>query len=153
MSTTLQSGTQDRKARLAQLKSIQQRKQAPAPADQEDDAGVSRKRKSRSPSPGVTGTYLSGRNYDAQARGPKLGFEEQPSAAQDTLEAQAKALAEESKKQQEAEAQSENQTVDLFKLQPKKPTWDLKRHLDKKLEVLNVRTDNAIARIDRKSVV
>lgn len=38
----------------------------------------------------------------------------------------------------------------MFKLQPKKPNWDLKRELDKKLAVLNVQTDNAIARMVRE---
>ena len=152
--TTLQTATQDRKARLAQLKSLQQRKQAPHQDDEQPDSSASRKRKSpsRSPSPNVTKLHLSGRNYDTEARGPKLGYESQPGAAQVTIETQASAIAEESKRQQEEEARQENQAVDLFKLQPKKPTWDLKRHLDKKLEVMNVRTDNAIARIVRERV-
>ncbi|KAF5227906.1 hypothetical protein FANTH_14650, partial [Fusarium anthophilum] len=35
---------------------------------------------------------------------------------------------------------------------PKKPNWDLKRELDRKMEVLNVRTDNAIARLVRDRI-
>jgi coiled-coil domain-containing protein 12 len=42
--------------------------------------------------------------------------------------------------------------LDLFKLQPKKPNWDLKRDLDRKLVVLNVRTDNAIANLVRQRI-
>ena len=37
-------------------------------------------------------------------------------------------------------------------MQPKKPNWDLKRDLDKKLEVLNVRTDNAIAALVKERI-
>lgn len=40
----------------------------------------------------------------------------------------------------------------FFKLQPKKPNWDLKRELDKKMDVLNARTDNAIARLVRDRI-
>ena len=41
----------------------------------------------------------------------------------------------------------------LFRsLQPKKPNWDLKRDLDRKLEILNVRTDNAIAKLVRERI-
>ena len=152
--TTLQGASQDRKARLAHLKSLQ-RKQVPQQQEENlSTQATSRKRKSPSHSPprDVTNTYISGRNFDLETRGPKLGYENQPQASKETVESQAKALAEESKKQQEEEAKQEDQPIDLFKLQPKKPTWDLKRHLDKKLEVLNVRTDNAIARIVRERI-
>ena len=51
-----------------------------------------------------------------------------------------------------AEEEQDDKGVDLFKLQPKKPNWDLKRDLDKKLEILNVRTENAIARMVRERI-
>lgn len=53
-------------------------------------------------------------------------------------------------RQQAKEDEAHDKGIDLFKLQPKKPNWDLKRELDKKMEVLNVRTDNAIARLVRE---
>ncbi|KAI4256395.1 MAG: hypothetical protein L6R42_006251, partial [Xanthoria sp. 1 TBL-2021] len=37
-------------------------------------------------------------------------------------------------------------------LQPKKPNWDLKRDVARKMEVLNRRTDNAIARLVRERI-
>ncbi|KAI5289472.1 hypothetical protein KEM54_003794, partial [Ascosphaera aggregata] len=37
-------------------------------------------------------------------------------------------------------------------LQPKNPNWDLKRDLNEKLKILNVRTDNAIARLVRERI-
>lgn len=149
---TLSAATQDRKARLAQLKSLK-RKQAPeADQDVEQDSGVLQlPRKSRSPSPSAAKVYLSGRNYDAEARGPKLGFDNIPTEGQETLEARAKALTEETRKQTEEEEKADK-PLDLFKLQPKKPNWDLKRDLNRKLDVLNVRTDNAIAKLVRERI-
>ncbi|KAF2771348.1 hypothetical protein EJ03DRAFT_240864, partial [Teratosphaeria nubilosa] len=144
----LSAAAQDRKARLAQLKSLK-RKQPDQEAN--DDSGAPAPKSPRNDSkPDVTATYLSGRNYDAETKGAKLGFENAPSEGQITLEKKAALLAEETKRQQEEE-QAEK-PLDLFKLQPKKPNWDLKRDLDKKLEVLNVRTDNAIARLVRERI-
>ncbi|KAI1156859.1 cwf18 pre-mRNA splicing factor-domain-containing protein [Nemania diffusa] len=145
---TLGIASDDRKARLAKLKSLK-RKQ---PADE-----VVAPESERSASPpaevDIATRHLSGRNYDAETRGPKLGFEAPPTLgmAGPTLEEQA-ALVEEETRAKAAENAKEDQGIDLFKLQPKKPNWDLKRDLDKKLEVLNVRTDNAIARLVRERI-
>jgi len=43
--------------------------------------------------------------------------------------------------------------VDLFSLQPKRPNWDLKRDLEKKLERLKPKTDAAIARLVRERLL
>ena len=99
----------------------------------------------------VTSTYLSGRNYDPETRGPRLGFEVEPAANQPTLEADAVALAAETRKQAEQDAQPDK-PLDLFTLRPKKPNWDLKRDLEEKLQVLNVRTENAMARLVRERI-
>ncbi|CAI4212269.1 unnamed protein product [Parascedosporium putredinis] len=124
----LGAASDDRKARLAKLKSLK-RKQ---PTDEADVARL----------------HLSGRNYDPEARGPKLGFESAPDHGdQPTLEELAADVADEVERKAAEDAQEANRGIDLFKLQPKKPNWDLKRDLEKKLEVLNVRTDNAIARL------
>ncbi|OQO02784.1 hypothetical protein B0A48_11066 [Cryoendolithus antarcticus] len=98
-----------------------------------------------------TSRYISGRNYDPETKGPRLGFETAPHEGQETLEVKAARLAEETKQQAEADAAADK-PLDLFKLQPKKPNWDLKRDLDRKMEVLNVRTDNAIARMVRERI-
>ncbi len=66
-----------------------------------------------------------------------------------TLEEQAADLEDETMRQAAIDAQDEK-GIDIFKLQPKKPNWDLKRELSKKLEVLNVRTDHAIAKLVRE---
>lgn len=146
-STTLEAAAQDRKARLAQLRSLK-RKQAPTDEDQndtqQDDHGVTEVK--------PTDKYISGRNYDVETRGAKLGFEFNPSEGAPTLEQQAQVIAEATKRQAEEEEKA-NKPLDLFKLQPKKPNWDLKRDLDRKLETLNVRTDNAIAKMVRERIV
>jgi coiled-coil domain-containing protein 12 len=149
--TTLTAATQDRKVRLAQLKSL--KRKAP-PADEQDEAEpreVALTEQDETAKSSAAATVLSGRNYNAETRGPKLGFEVQPDEGQVTVEEQARLLAEETKKQAEKEAQ-DDKPLDLFKLQPKKPNWDLKRDLNRKMEVLNVRTDNAIAKLVRERI-
>jgi coiled-coil domain-containing protein 12 len=145
---TLGAAADERKARLAKLKSLK-RKQ---PGD-EIVAPESTRSPSPPASPNVATLHLSGRNYDPEVKGPKLGFEAPPTLALEkpTLEQQAKEVEEEIRKKAKEEEQDEK-GLDLFKLQPKKPNWDLKRDLDKKLEVLNVRTENAIARLVRERI-
>jgi coiled-coil domain-containing protein 12 len=143
--TTLQAATQDRKARLAQLKSLKRKQPEPSAEDTDlPDAPEHPKEPVD-----VTRTYLSGRNYDPETRGPKLGFEEAPNAGKETLETRATELAEETKKAADQDAEKDA-PLDLFKLQPKKPNWDLKRELKDKMQILDVRTDNAIARLVRE---
>ena len=145
---SLSAASDDRKARLAKLKNLK-RKQ---PAD-EIVAPESERAVSPPTEPDVSRLYVSGRNYDPETRGPKLGFEQDPtlSLEKPTLEEQAAEVEAEIKQKAAEEAQDEK-GVDLFKLQPKKPNWDLKRELDNKMEVLNVRTDNAIARLVRDRI-
>ncbi|KAB8606251.1 hypothetical protein FH972_025881 [Carpinus fangiana] len=170
---TLSAATQDRKARLAQLKSL--KRKAPdqsndSPNDQDEASSTLpaatedlhiQQHSTSTPDPATsnaastpkpTDKYLSGRNYDPAARGPKLGFETQPSSGINTVEAQAAAISSSIAEQQLAEVAAQDQPLDLFKLQPKKPNWDLKRDLARKLEVLDVRTDNAIARVVRARI-
>lgn len=149
----LSAASNARKARLAQLKSLKRKDESTSTAAPQaiEEGSVSLKRKSRSPSPPASSAILSGRNYDAELRGPKLGFENAPTQGQSTIEAQAKRLADETREQQKQEEASDAQ-LDLFKLQPKRPNWDLKRDLAKKLEILDVRTNNAIARLVRERI-
>ncbi|KAI1751712.1 cwf18 pre-mRNA splicing factor-domain-containing protein [Xylaria castorea] len=145
---TLSAASDDRKSRLARLKTLK-RKQ---PGD-EIVAPESERSASPAAEVDVARIHLSGRNYDAEARGPKLGFEAPPTLGMEgpTLEEQA-ALVEDEVREKAAEDAKDDQGIDLFKLQPKKPNWDLKRDLGKKLEVLNVRTDNAIAKLVRERI-
>src|ERR1700753_2896090 len=167
--TTLASATQDRKARLAQLKALKRKQpdssscdeSSPALGDQEGPPAKIQK----SPAPGeeedaesaalvapdVAKHYLSGRNFDTETKGPKLGFEAAPSEGQATLERQAAEIAAQTKAQAEEEAAAEK-PLDLFSLQPKKPNWDLKRDLAAKMKILDVRTENAIARLVKERI-
>lgn len=154
---SLGAAADDRKSRLAKLKSLK-RKQPSTSEDHhnEDDEGPENtpQDKNAPPSPPTTDVarmHLSGRNYDPETRGPKLGFEAPPTdgLANPTLEEQAADIEDELQRQAAVDAQ-DDKGIDLFKLQPKKPNWDLKRELNHKLEVLNVRTDNAIARMVRE---
>lgn len=144
---SLDAAATERKARLAKLAALKRKEPEPetlTEARAGDDEMVDA-------APEVTTTFLSGRNYDAETRGPKLGFEQAPTDGQATLEGQAneiaKATAEQAQKDEEAD-----RPIDLFQLQPKKPNWDLRRDLDEKMKVLNVRTDNAIARLVRQRI-
>ncbi|OAR01550.1 hypothetical protein LLEC1_03806 [Akanthomyces lecanii] len=153
---TLSAASEDRKARLAKLKNLKRKQptnelvapeadeRLPAPSgNSQGEAG-----EDDGAPPDVTHLHLSGRNYDPETRGPKLGFEAPPTLGDDKtlLEQQAADLEAQVKQQAAAEA-AEEKGIDLFKLQPKKPNWDLKRNLEQKMDVLNVRTDNAIARL------
>ena len=139
---SLDAAATERKARLAKLASLK-RKQPPA-----DDQAIS----SGGTLPGTsfedlhTSRHLSGRNYDPEARGPKLGFENAPTEGKETLEDRAHTLAVATRDQEERE-RKEEKPLDLFTLQPKRPNWDLKRDLAKKMEVLDQRTDNAIRKM------
>lgn len=147
----LSAAAQDRKSRLAQLKSLKRKEAEPSEEPTDNDGQPIPKSPRKEATPDDTSRYLSGRNYDFETKGPRLGFENAPDEGQETLEQKAAQLAAESKRQAEEEEQKDA-PLDLFKLQPKKPNWDLKRDLDRKMEVLNVRTDNAIARLVRERI-
>jgi len=160
-STALASAALDRKARLAQLKSQSLKRKTPSSPNEAEDHDESTP-SSTTLSAEVeetskpTDLYLSGRNFDTSTRGPKLGFEQAPSDvhANQTVESRALELSTSAREESSKEL-TEGQDamdLDLFKLRPKKPNWDLKRDLERKLEVLDVRTDNAIAQIVRERI-
>jgi coiled-coil domain-containing protein 12 len=154
----LSAAANDRKSRLAQLKSLK-RKQAPS-SDESPDTSTTADTSSAltltsdtTLDNSVTSTYLSGRNFDPATRNVKLGFDSQPiSDPTSTLEYKAQQLALESKVAQDAEKSNDNAGLDLFKLQPKKPNWDLKRDLAAKIKPLDVQTENAIARMVKERI-
>lgn len=148
---SLEAAATERKSRLAKLKSLKRKQldtydhsEEPINTDSENTIAVSSESS-------VTTKYLSGRNYDPESHGPKLGFEAPPTENQETLEERAAQIAEETTLQAERE-EKEDRPIDLFKLQPKKPNWDLKRDLARKMEILNARTENAIARLVRERI-
>lgn len=145
---SLDAAATERKARLAKLSALKRKQPEPEPltenhaGDEEDTTDAA---------PDVTANYLTGRNYDVETRGPKLGFDQDPLDGRNTLEGQAADIAN-TTAEEARKAEEEDQPIDLFKLQPKKPNWDLKRDLDEKLNILNVRTENAIARLVRQRI-
>jgi coiled-coil domain-containing protein 12 len=145
----LDAASVDRKARLAKLASLKrkqpQSEAQPEPSKEAADTTTATALKK-------TDAYLSGRNFDVQTRGPKLGFENAPNLGQITLEERAAAIASETAQQAKTDEEAAENGIDLFKLQPKKPNWDLKRDLDEKMKILNVRTQNAIARLVRERI-
>ncbi|PGH19148.1 hypothetical protein AJ80_04228 [Polytolypa hystricis UAMH7299] len=146
--TKLDAASIDRKARLANLASLK-RKQPEA--DAQESTATENGDEQIDGTSGVTSKYLSGRNYDIATRGPRLGFENAPNEGETTLEELASKIALETAEAAKADEEVDK-PIDLFKLQPKKPNWDLKRDLDEKMKVLNVRTENAIARLVRDRI-
>ncbi|MCJ1470124.1 hypothetical protein MMC07_008769 [Pseudocyphellaria aurata] len=150
---SLEAASIERKTRLAKLKSLK-RKQPDSYTESQEPSDLQTESSNTltvpSP-PSVTTNYLSGRNYDATTRGPKLGFEAAPNEDQETLEDRAALIAEETNQLAERE-EKEEKPIDLFRLQPKKPNWDLKRDVARKMERLNARTENAIAKLVRERI-
>lgn len=144
---SLDAAANERKARLAKLAALKRKQPEPETLTEE----LAGDHEAGDGAPNVTTSYLSGRNYDAEARGPKLGFERGPAEGHMTVEAQAAEIAQAAAEQAKMDAEAD-QRIDLFKLQPKKPNWDLRRDLDEKLKILNVRTENAIARLVRQRI-
>jgi coiled-coil domain-containing protein 12 len=151
--TSLDAAATDRKARLAKLAGIKRKQpgsDAPASslsADTQDG------QKQGDESDDTTSKYLSGRNYDIATKNAKLGFENAPVGEEvETVEEQAQRIAAVTAEQAAKDEIEAQKGIDLFKLQPKKPNWDLKRDLDEKMKILNVRTQNAIARLVRARI-
>ncbi|KAK0385038.1 hypothetical protein NLU13_7516 [Sarocladium strictum] len=145
---SLSAAADERKARLAKYKNLKRKQPV-------DEIATPEGERPQSPpqEPDVSSLHLSGRNYDPETKGPKLGFEAPPTLpdGKQTLEQQA-AEVEQEVREQAAKDADDDKGIDLFKLQPKKPNWDLKRDLEAKMGVLNVRTDNAIAKLVRDRI-
>ncbi|KZZ97245.1 mRNA splicing factor, Cwf18 [Ascosphaera apis ARSEF 7405] len=155
-SHSLEAAAADRKTRLARLAALK-RKPTAATEEQDQEApaditsGTHDESKPEEEVSEARAKYLSGRNYDFETETVKLGFEHDPRADAETLENRARELAKEAEEQARKEKE-EAAPIDLFQLQPKNPNWDLKRDLNEKLKILNVRTENAIARLVRERI-
>jgi len=145
---SLDAAATERKARLAKLASLKRKRpDNDSSIEQNDAAEITGETQ-----PSGVDNYISGRNYDPSVKGPKLGFEKQPTSQHETVEEEANRIlnaANEQAAKDEAEAEK---GIDLFKLQPKKPNWDLKRDLAERMKVVDVRTQNAIARLVRERI-
>ncbi|KNZ45486.1 hypothetical protein VP01_807g16 [Puccinia sorghi] len=130
---TLEEQTLSRKEKLASLRKRKAEADAAPPSAVPEDPAVSKKREFRF------------RNYDPTINGPKR---HDPSLhAQETVEEKVKDLVANVTASDEIIRASE---LDLAKIQPKKPNWDLKRDLSKKLSKLEPMTQAAFATLIRR---
>lgn len=141
--TRLDAAATERKARLAKLASLKRKRPEDAIVDSTDAADKDNK---------TTNKYISGRNFDLTSDAPRLGFDQAPNAQQETVEEEASRLAKAAADQAAKNEAEADQGIDLFKLQPKKPNWDLKRDLAERTRILDVRTQNAIAKLVRDRI-
>lgn len=133
----------ERRARLAKLASLKRKR--PGTGDEINAT-------SDSLEASATDMYISGRNFDVLTRGPKLGFEQLPSASEATVEQEAARIAQNTSEQAARDQAETDKSIDLFKLQPKRPNWDLKRDLAERMKVVDAKTQNAIARLIRERI-
>lgn len=145
---SLDAAATERKARLAKLASLKRKRPGTDAASEQQIPEENAPRDDTS----IAEQYVSGRNYDVATRGPKLGFEQEPSAQQETVEQEAARISAAAAEQAAKDEADAEKGIDLFKLQPKKPNWDLKRDLAERMRVVDVRTQNAIARLVRERI-
>lgn len=144
---SLDAAASDRKARLAKLASLKRKQPGAETTVNEITTANSISEEAVPKNP-----YISGRNYDLVTNGPKLGFESAPGQDGETIEKQAARIAAETQEKAAKDEAENEKGIDLFKLQPKKPNWDLKRELAEKMKAVDVKTQNAIARIVRERI-
>ncbi|KAF5330926.1 hypothetical protein D9619_005387 [Psilocybe cf. subviscida] len=95
---------------------------------------------------GVAEPLIKSRNFDPESRTMKKRAKDDV-VMDDTVENQVKGLA------QQIIAEDEKrraQELDVFNIAPKRPNWDLKREMDKKLAKLERRTQEAIHTLIRQ---
>ena len=150
--SSLDAQGEERKKRLAQLKSLK-RKQDVGGEHGAAAAAVAIAHHGGEATDEISerGIRLSGRNFDAEERAPKMGFTHAPNEGQETVENRAMEIVDVVKAQQ-VEEEAAEKPIDLFNLQPKKPNWDLKRDVDKKLQRLKPRTKSAIAKLVQERI-
>ena len=134
---SLDDQSQRRKDRLALLKAAKRKREEGV---LEDVAQASE----------VASSKMRYRNYDPETKDAKLGFLAAPvEEEEETVERRASRLAEQTKE----EAAVSDQPIDIFNLQPKKPNWDLKRDLNRKLERLKGKQELMVAKLVRERIL
>lgn len=145
---SLDAAATERKARLARLALLKRKREDPK-AEETRQAGTDSQGGRQALE---TNKYISGRNFDISTSGPKLGFEQQPVSKNGTVEERAEQMVSAANDQAIKDEIEAEKGIDLFKLQPKKPNWDLKRDLSERMKIVDVRTQNAIARLVRERI-
>ncbi|KAI0362653.1 mRNA splicing factor [Trametes cingulata] len=118
-------------ARKARLIALRKRKAGEAV----DEAGVESE------------PVIKHRSFDPNTRSLKKHTPEEDAQMEDTVEHQVEGLAE---KIIAEDAERRAQDLDLFNIAPRKPNWDLKRELDRKLSKLERKTQEAIHTLIRQ---
>lgn len=144
MTSSLEKQAAERKAKLEQLKNLKRKR---------DNHGQNEGQNSEESSSTKMETGLKSRNFDPESRSAKLGFESSPIeiSATETVELVADELQEKALKSL-AKQTSENSSLTISNLQPKKVNWDLKRDLEPSFQILETRTNNAIIKAVRERV-
>ncbi|KAF8891222.1 cwf18 pre-mRNA splicing factor-domain-containing protein [Infundibulicybe gibba] len=92
-------------------------------------------------------TIIKNRNFDPETRTLKKHTRLEDTIMDDTVEKNVKGLAETIIAEDE---QRRAQELDVFNIAPKRPNWDLKREMEKKLSKLERRTQEAIHTLIRQ---
>ncbi|EJD44184.1 mRNA splicing factor [Auricularia subglabra TFB-10046 SS5] len=127
MSTSLVEASEARKARLLALR----KRKAGNDGDEECPSGEDVR-------------PVKHRNFDPETRTLRKHAGEE---ATDTVERAVDGLAE---KIIAEDAERRNQELDIFSIAPKRPNWDLKREMERKLAKLERRTQEAILQLTRQ---
>ncbi|PAV23492.1 mRNA splicing factor [Pyrrhoderma noxium] len=93
------------------------------------------------------GLPVSGRNFDPQTRTLKKRNQGDEDGAQDSVEKDISGLAEQIIAEDE---QARAQELDLTNIAPKRPNWDLKREMERKVAKLERKTQEAIHTLIRQ---
>ncbi|EPT04081.1 hypothetical protein FOMPIDRAFT_1114933 [Fomitopsis schrenkii] len=95
----------------------------------------------------LTESVIKHRTYDPQRRTLKKHTREDEELMEDTVEKKVEGLADAII---EEDQQRRAQDLDLFNIAPKRPNWDLKREMEKKLARLERKTQEAIHTLIRQ---
>ncbi|KZT09722.1 mRNA splicing factor [Laetiporus sulphureus 93-53] len=94
-----------------------------------------------------TEPVIKHRTFDPETRTLKKHTHEDDIVMEDTVEKQVEGLAETIIKE---DAERRAQDLDLFNIAPKRPNWDLKREMEKKLAKLERKTQEAVHTLIRQ---
>ncbi|KDQ60903.1 hypothetical protein JAAARDRAFT_124325 [Jaapia argillacea MUCL 33604] len=106
-----------------------------------------RKRKAGEAPEDASVPVIGGRNYDPETRTLRKRTLGEDVEMEDTVEKNIAGLAEQIVAEDE---ERRAQDLDLFNIAPKRPNWDLKRELEKKLAKLDKQTQRAIHALIRQ---
>lgn len=139
---SLDDASQKRKERLALLSATKRKRDGQDGQDLRHDEA-----QEKEPAPSA----MKFRNYDPVSNAPKLGYLHDPAAESETVELRAQELA------KTVVDSTENQGIDVpldtNQIQERKPNWDLKRDLEKRLEPLRARQEVIVARLVRERLL